>query len=164
MRAGEASLAPREKPLAVGDTAPDVTLPDSGRRPVTLSEYFAGRIGVVVFFPWAFTSVCTAELCAVRDRLPDLHNEASATVSISCDAPASLRELRTQQGLEFPLLSDHWPHGQASAAFGVFDPAIGAALRGTFIVDADLVVRWRVVNAVPDAREIDDYVRVLASL
>ena len=129
---------PRERPLEVGDTAPDVTLRDSDRRPVTLSEYFAGRIGVIVFFPWAFTSVCTAELCAVRDRLPDLHNEASATVSISCDAPASLRELRAQQGFEFPLLSDHWPHGQASAAFGVFDPAIGAALRGTFIVDADL--------------------------
>lgn len=164
MPAGSAAPAAREEPLAVGDTAPDVTLPDSDRRPVTLSDYLAGRIGVVVFFPWAFTSVCTAELCAVRDRLPELHNNASATVSISCDAPASLRELRAQQGLDFPLLSDHWPHGHASAAFGVFDPAIGAALRGTFIVDADLVVRWRVINAVPDAREIDDYVRVLASL
>ncbi len=164
MPAGEARDAPRDHPLEVGEVAPNITLPDSDRRPVTLSDYFAGRIGVVVFFPWAFTSVCTAELCAVRDRLPDLDNESSATVSISCDAPASLRELRAQQGLQFPLLSDHWPHGRASSAFGVFDPALGAALRGTFIVDADLVVRWRVVNAVPDAREIDDYVRVLASL
>jgi peroxiredoxin len=100
----------------------------------------------------------------VRDRLPELSNEVSAAVAISCDATASLRELRKNQGLDYPLLSDHWPHGQAASAFGVFDPAIGAALRGTFIVDRDLVVRWRVVNAVPESREIDDYVRVLAEL
>jgi peroxiredoxin len=154
----------REHPLDVGETVPDLTLPDPDRRPVTLSEHFAGRIGIIVFFPWAFTSVCTAELCAVRDRLPELSNEVSAAVAISCDATASLRELRRQQGLEYPLLSDHWPHGHAASAFGVFDPAIGAALRGTFIVDGDLVVRWRVVNAVPESREIDDYVRVLAEL
>jgi alkyl hydroperoxide reductase subunit AhpC len=75
-----------------------------------------------------------------------------------------LRELTRQQGLEFPVLSDHWPHGEVASAFGVFDPQVGAALRGTFILDAERVVRWRVINAVPDAREIDDYVRVLAEL
>jgi peroxiredoxin len=154
----------REHPLEVGEVAPDFTLPDPDRVPVTLSEYLDGRIGVVVFFPWAFTSVCTSELCAVRDRLPDLSNDGAATVAVSCDATATLRELRAQQGFDFPLLSDHWPHGEVASAYGVFDGTIGAAVRGTFVVDAGLVVRWRVVNAVPDAREVDDYVRVLASL
>ena len=154
---------PRSRPLDVGDVAPNFTLPDPDRTSVTLSEHLAGRVGVIVFFPWAFTSVCTAELCAVRDRLPELSNTMSATVAISCDATATLRELRSQQGLEFPLLSDHWPHGEVASAYGVFDADLGAAVRGTFVVDPDRVVRWRVVNAVPDAREVDDYVRALAA-
>ena len=154
----------RRRPLDVGEVAPDFTLPDPDRAPITLSEHLAGRIGVVVFFPWAFTSVCTAELCAVRDRLPELANDVSATVAVSCDATATLRELRSQQGFEFPLLSDHWPHGEVASAYGVFDADLGAAVRGTFVVDPDLMVRWRVVNAVPDAREVDDYVRALATL
>lgn len=155
---------PRTTPLDVGDVAPDFVLPDAHRTETRLSELAAGRASVVVFFPWAFTSVCTAELCGVRDRLPELSNDAAVTVAISCDATATLRELTRQQGFEFPVLSDHWPHGEVCSAFGVFDPAIGAALRGTFILDADRVVRWRVVNAVPDARELDDYVAALAAL
>lgn len=155
---------PRATPLDVGDVAPDFVLPDPDRNQVQHSEYLADRLGVVVFFPWAFTSVCTDELCGVRDRLPELSNDACATVAISCDATATLRELTHQQRLEFPVLSDHWPHGEVASAFGVFDPAIGAAVRGTFILDADRVVRWRVVNAVPNPREVDDYVRVLAGL
>jgi peroxiredoxin len=154
----------RTSPLEVGDVAPDFTLPDGDRNEVLHSEYVAGRLAVVAFFPWAFTSVCTAELCGVRDRLSELSNDVAATVAISCDATASLRELSRQQGFAYPLLSDHWPHGEVASAFGVFEPALGAALRGTFILDADRLVRWRVVNDVPDAREIDDYVRVLATL
>jgi len=157
-------VAPRTSPLQVGDVAPDFMLPDSDRTQIWHSEYVAGRLAVVAFFPWAFTSVCTAELCGVRDRLSELSNSAAATVAISCDATASLRELSRQQGFAYPLLSDHWPHGEVASAFGVFEPAIGASLRGTFILDGDRVVRWQVVNDVPDAREIDDYVEVLATL
>lgn len=155
---------PRMTPLGVGDVAPDFTLPDGDRNEVRLSEHAAGRVAVVVFFPWAFTSVCTAELCGLRDRLPELSSDGAATLAVSCDATATLRELTRQQGFGYPVLSDHWPHGEVSSAFGVFDPAIGAAVRGTFILDADRVVRWRVVNDVPDAREIDDYVRALSEL
>ena len=156
--------AGRTTPLEIGEVAPDFTLPDGNRSLVHHSEFVGDRVAVVVFYPWAFTSVCTAELCSVRDRLPELTNDASATVAISCDATATLRELTRREGLEFPVLSDHWPHGEVSSAFGVFDDQIGAALRGTFILDPDRVVRWRVLNAVPDAREIDEYVRALAHL
>lgn len=155
---------PRATPLEVGDVAADFVLPDGERNEIRHSDYTAGRAAVVVFFPWAFSSVCTAELCGVRDRMPELSNDAAATVAISCDATASLRELTRQQGLPYPVLSDHWPHGQVASAFGVFDPALGAAMRATYVLDADRVVRWRVLNAVPDARDVDDYVRVLGTL
>ncbi len=161
---GAEVLTPRSEPLQVGEVAPDFVLPDGDRRPVRLSEYAGSRLAVVVFYSWAFTSVCTSELCAIRDRLPELSNERSVTLAVSCDATATLGALARAEGYEFPLLSDHWPHGAVCSAFGVFDPTIGAALRGTFILDSDRVVRWTVVNAVPDAREIDDFVRALAQI
>lgn len=154
----------RSEPLPVGSVAPDFELPDGDRNEVRLSTVADGRASVVVFFPWAFTSVCVSELCSIRDRLPELTNGHALTLAISCDATATLRELTRQQGYAFPLLSDHWPHGEVASAYGVFDPAIGASLRGTFVLDRDRVVRWSVVNAVPDPRDVDDYVRVLAEL
>ena len=160
---GAEGLVFRTEPLQVGEVAPDVALRDADRRLVRLSEHAAGRAAVVVFYPWAFTGVCTGELCAIRDRLPELDNERSVTVAISCDAPATLRAFADREGYTFPLLSDHWPHGSVSRAFGVFDERAGAAVRGTFVLDPDRVVRWRVVNAIPDAREIDEYVAALAS-
>lgn len=163
MPVGEGA-ASRSTPLEVGDVAPDFALPDSDRREVRLSQHAAGRPAVVVFYPWAFTSVCTSELCGLRDRLPELSGDGAVTLAISCDATATLREFARQQEFGYPVLSDHWPHGEVSSAYGVFDPAIGAAVRGTFILDADRVVRWRVVNNVPDAREIDDYVRALSGV
>ena len=160
----ESALAVRREPLSVGSVAPDFVLPDGDRNEVRLSTVTDGRAAVVVFFPWAFTSVCVSELCSLRDRLPELSNEHAVTLAISCDATATLRELTRQQGYAFPLLSDHWPHGEVASAYGVFDPAIGASLRGTFVLDRDRVVRWSVVNAVPDPRDVDDYVRVLSEL
>jgi peroxiredoxin len=160
---GSAS-AVQVQPLSIGSVAPDFVLPDGDRNEVRLSQVADGRAAVVVFFPWAFTSVCVSELCSIRDRLPELSNEHAVTLAISCDATATLRELTRQQGYAFPLLSDHWPHGEVASSYGVFDPTIGASLRGTFVLDRDRVVRWSVVNAVPDPRDVDDYVRVLAEL
>ena len=158
------ALVARSEPLEVGDLAPDFALRDADRRLVRLSEHAAGRAAVVVFYPWAFTGVCTGELCGIRDRLPELDNDRSATLAVSCDATASLRAFATAQGFTFPLLSDHWPHGEVCRAFGVFDQRAGAAVRGTFVLSPERVVLWRVVNAIPDAREIDDYLTALASV
>jgi mycoredoxin-dependent peroxiredoxin len=69
-----------------------------------------------------------------------------------------------REGLEYPLLSDFWPHGETSRAYGVFDDTKGCALRGTFVIDKDGVVRWTVVNGLPDARDLNDYVKALESL
>ncbi|MGH3333047.1 MAG: redoxin domain-containing protein, partial [Nocardioidaceae bacterium] len=69
-----------------------------------------------------------------------------------------------RDGLDFPLLSDFWPHGAVSADYGVFDEERGCSARSTFIVDKEGVVRWSVHNALPDARDLDDYVRVVSAL
>lgn len=68
------------------------------------------------------------------------------------------------ENLTYPVLSDFWPHGAVAQQYGVFDEERGAAVRGTFIIDRDGVVRWKVVNAIPDARDLGEYQKVLASL
>ena len=150
--------------VEIGDQAPDFALPDPQRRTVRLSDFRGRKNVVVVFYPLAFTSVCQGELCAIRDRLEDLSGADVQTLAISCDSGPSLGRWAAEQGYDFPLLSDFWPHGQTAQAYGVFDDASGLALRGTFIVDKDGRVVWKVVNAIPDARDVEEYRAVLATL
>ncbi|HMC71464.1 MAG TPA: peroxiredoxin, partial [Mycobacteriales bacterium] len=119
---------------------------------------------VLIFYPFAFTGVCTGELSAIRDELPEFDNDDVAVLAVSADTVASLRIFADQEKLEYPLLSDHWPHGEVSKSYGVFDENLGAATRGTFIIDKDGIVRWKVVNAIPDARDQAEYKKALASL
>lgn len=147
----------------VGAPAPDFELPDQHGSAVRLSS-LRGRPVVLAFFPFAFTSVCTGELTAIRDSLIPGVGAVAAVVAVSCDSMFSLRVFAETEGLDFPLLSDFWPHGAVASAYGVFDHERGCAVRGTFVVDAGGTVRWDVVNALPDARDVDDYRRVLSSL
>jgi len=150
--------------VEVGDEAPDFELNDQHNSPVRLSN-FRGRTNVVlVFYPWAFTRVCTGELCAIRDELPSFQNDDVAVLSISVDSVMAHRVFADTEGLTYPMLSDFWPHGAVAQAYGVFDAERGAAVRGTFILDRSGIVRWKVVNAIPDARDLERYQKALASL
>ena len=151
-------------PAEIGDEAPDFDLPDTSRNRVRLSDFRGRKNVVVVFYPMAFTGVCQGELCEIRDNLTDFDSGDVQTLAISCDNGPSLGRWAQEQGYGFPLLSDFWPHGEAARAYGVFDEASGFALRGTFIVDRAGRIAWKVVNAVPDARDLDEYRRVLATL
>jgi mycoredoxin-dependent peroxiredoxin len=150
--------------VEVGTQAPDFTLPNQHGESVTLSQYRGDKNVVLVFYPWAFTGVCTGELCSIRDRMGDFDNDDTVTLAVSCDAKFSLRVFADQEGYKFQLLADHWPHGAAAKAYGVFVEEKGAAKRGTFIIDKEGIVRWSVVNEIPDARDPDEYERVLAGL
>src|SRR2546423_8123693 len=150
--------------VEVGDKAPDFTLRDQHKQTVTLSDFRGIKNVVLLFYPFAFTGVCTGELSAIRDELPEFDNEDVVTLAISTDTVASLRTFSDQEKLEYPLLSDHWPHGEVAKSYGVFDENLGAATRGTFIIDKDGIVRWKVVNAIPDARDQAEYKKALASL
>jgi peroxiredoxin len=150
--------------IEVGQEAPDFTLKDQHGQDVTLSSFRGSQAVVVVFYPFAFTGVCTGELCEVRDALPDLVSDDVALLAVSCDTMFSLRVFAEREGLDYPLLSDFWPHGATARAYGVFNEAAGCAFRGTFVIDRDGVVRWKVENGMPDARSVDDYRAALAAL
>jgi peroxiredoxin len=148
----------------VGDLAPDFELVDTAKEPVRLSTYRGTKDVVVLFLPGAFTRTCTGELCALRDDLSEYQNEGTELLVISVDQPASQKRWAEEQGFTFPILSDFWPHGAVAESYGVLDGEKGTALRGTFIVDRQGVVRWKVVNGSRDPREPAEYKEVLRTL
>jgi peroxiredoxin len=150
--------------IEVGNEAPDFELKDNHGRTVRLSDFRGEKNVVLLFYPFAFTGVCTGELCDIRDNLPSFVNADTQVLAVSADSIHSLRVYAEQEGFEYPLLSDFWPHGNVSRAYGVFDEEKGCAVRGTFIIDKQGTVRWTVVNALPDARDLNDYVKALETM
>ncbi|MEU7990951.1 peroxiredoxin [Streptosporangium canum] len=149
--------------VEVGSPAPDFELKDQHGTPVKLSDY-RGRRVVLIFYPLAFSGVCHGELCAIRDEFIATAPEDVQVVTVSVDSVFTHRAWADREGYTFPLLSDFWPHGQVAQAYGVFDEEKGLAIRGTFIIDGEGVVRWSVVKPIPEARDVADYHKALAEL
>ena len=147
----------------VGQRAPDFTLPNQDREPVTLSAQ-RGRPVVLAFFPAAFSSVCTKELCTFRDSMARLNAAKAQVYGISVDTFFTLKAFQENQKLTFPLLSDF--NKQAIRDFGVFNEDMiglkGIAKRAVFVLDGQGVVRHKEV--LEDARNEPDYDKVLASV
>jgi peroxiredoxin len=138
--------------LSVGDTAPDFSLPDQDKQVVALAD-LRGTPALLVFYPFAFSGLCTGELCRLRDEL-DVYTDAGVTVlAISTDPVFSLKAFREKEGFDFALLSDFWPHGATAQAYGAFNEKAGMALRATFLVDAEGKVAFAEVNSPGDVRE-----------
>jgi mycoredoxin-dependent peroxiredoxin len=150
--------------LNVGDTAPDFTLNDQTRTPVSLSDFRGKKHVLIVFYPLAFSGVCTGEMCTLRDSIDAFRSDDVETVGISVDSTAATAAWAARDGYEFPLLSDFWPHGAVAQQYGVFDADKGLALRGTFLVDKEGIVRFAEVNAIPDARDQQRWREALAEL
>lgn len=148
----------------IGKPAPDFELKDQNGNTVKLSAFRGEKNVVVLFYPFAFTGTCTGELCGLRDQLELFQNDDVQLLAISCDSMFTLRIFAEKENYSFPLLSDHWPHGAVAQKYGVFDEARGCAVRGTFIIDKSGVVRWQIVNAISDARNLDEYKAALATL
>lgn len=148
----------------IGQPAPDFTLTNQYGQPVALSAFRGAKTVVLMFYPAAFTGICTNELCTLRDRAPEFDNEDVVVLGISCDRVPSLKVYATQEGIEYPLLSDFWPHGEVSRAYGVFLDTTGISTRGTFVIDRDGILRWSVVNGPGEARDIDEIARAVASV
>ena len=150
--------------LETGREAPDFTLRAQHGQHVSLSSFRGRKAVVVMFYPYAFSPVCTGELCAVRDNLPTFESQDVQLLAVSCDPMFALRAFAEQDGLTFPLLSDFWPHGQTAKAYGVFNEVRGCSDRSTFIVDKTGILRWAVHNAMPDPRDLGEQARVLAEV
>ena len=137
--------------LSVGDRAPEFSLPDQDKQVVSL-EGLRGTPVLVVFYPFAFSGICTGELCQLRDELSTYTDAGVKVVAVSTDPTFTLKAWREQQGFDFPLLSDFWPHGAVAQAYGVFNDKAGMALRGTFLIDGDGTIAFAEVNQPGDAR------------
>ncbi|MDQ0756044.1 peroxiredoxin [Arthrobacter sp. B3I4] len=162
-QAAPAAAAQATAVPAVGQAAPDFELVNQFGEPVRLTG-LRGRTVVLVFFPFAFSGICTGELCELRDNLA-LFDEADAVVlGVSVDSKFAQRAYAEKEGYTFDLLADFWPHGAVAERYGVFDPASGMATRGTFIIDAEGIVRYVVVNPRGQARDFAGYRAALAGL
>ena len=149
--------------LELGQVAPQFVLRNQHGADVDL-ESLRGSPVLLIFYPFAFTGICTGELAAVQENQQAFGEAGARTLAVSTDTMFALRVFAEQEHFEFDLLSDHWPHGAIASAYGVFDNQVGCALRGTFVLDADGVVTWRVVNQIGEAREIADHVEALAGV
>jgi peroxiredoxin len=147
--------------LCIGDEAPDFTLRDQYGQDVRLSDFRGRKAVVLMFFPFAFTGVCTGELSGVRDRLDEFLTFDTEVLAVSCDSIYALRTFAEAEGLNFSLLSDWWPHGAVSTAYEVFDPVKGAPRRSSYVVDREGRLRWSVHNANPDGRDLEEHLREL---
>ncbi|MFC8038479.1 peroxiredoxin [Paenarthrobacter sp. NPDC057355] len=146
-----------------GQPAPDFELLNQHGEPVRLTDYRGVNV-VVVFFPFAFSGICTGELCEIRDNIAQFKDSNATVLAISVDSKFAQRAYAEHEGFDFDLLADFWPHGAVAREFGVFDEVSGMALRGTFIIDAGGIIRYVVVNPRGKARDLVEYQRALASL
>ena len=137
-----------------GDRAPGLSLPDQHGERRSLDEMVADRHALLVFYPFAFSSICTGELLEVQLNIDEFSNDRVQVYGVSCDPGHALKAWAAREGYRFPLLSDFWPHGEAARAWGVFDEGSGMAVRGTFLVSPEQEVVWSLVHGPGEGREI----------
>jgi mycoredoxin-dependent peroxiredoxin len=150
--------------LKVGDTAPDFTLPATGGAKITLSDYRGSKNVVLAFFPFAFSSTCSAQMPSYEAELSRFASYDTEVLGISEDAMHSLTAWGKQLGLTFPLLSDFFPQGKVVDLYGVRHVA-GMAERALIVVDKAGVIRWihvhRPTGETPDNEELFAVLRTL---
>ena len=150
--------------LQVGAEAPDFTLSDQHGEELTLSELVAEGPVALVFFPLAFSGICTGELCELRDNLSVFSDSKVRLVGISVDSVFTLQAWAKQEGYEFSILSDFWPHGAVAKEYGVFVEEGGIATRATLVIGADRTVLASFETEPGQARDFAAYREALAEI
>jgi len=145
----------------VGDVAPDFTLKNQHGEEISLSS-FRGAPVLLVFFPFAFSGICTGEFAEIRDHISDF--DGAEVLAISCDHFFANRAFADAQELEFSMLSDFWPHGEVSRSYGIFNEEVGVAERGTYVLDGQGIVSWKVEHGIGEARDLRAYRQALEAL
>lgn len=144
--------------------APDFELPNQFGEHIRLSDFRHKKPVALVFFPLAFSSTCTSELCELRDNLALFSNKSIELLGISVDSKATQRAFAEAEGYDFNLLADFWPHGAVAKEYGVFLPEKGFANRASFLIDTNGIIRASFVTAPGEARSMEDYRAALAEL
>jgi peroxiredoxin len=149
--------------VEIGQPAPDFTLRDQDKAEHTLSAKTTPVL--LVFYPFTFTGVCEGELCRLRDDYSQFTAAGVEVMAVSCDSVPAQKVWAEQQGWQFPVLSDFWPHGAVAQAYGVFNEALGCANRATFLIGADgTIVDAFASDSLGTAREAERYTEALAKL
>jgi peroxiredoxin (alkyl hydroperoxide reductase subunit C) len=148
----------------IGSPAPSFALRDQHNQEVRLAD-FAGRKAVLlVFYPFAFTGTCHGELTEIRDNLALYQNAEVQVLTVSCDSVYSHRVWAEQEGFDFPLLADYWPHGEVARQYGAFHADGGFANRGTFVIDTAGIIRFAEVLGPGETRDQTAWRAALAAL
>ncbi|GIF37552.1 peroxiredoxin [Actinoplanes xinjiangensis] len=151
-------------PIDAGTPAPDFLLKDQNNQEVRLSDFRGRKAVLLVFYPLAFSRRCHGELTEIQENLADYTGDHLQVLTVSVDSVYSHKVWADQEGFEFPLLADFWPHGEVAAAYGVFDAERGFANRGTFLIDTDGIVAWAEMNGPGEARDQKAWRTALAAL
>jgi peroxiredoxin len=139
--------------VKTGDRAPDFDLEVSYRERIALSDFLGRSNLLLVFHPFAFTTVCEDEARDLQENLESFTNAGTEIVFVSCDPWPARQAWKQQLGAEYVFASDFWPHGAASRAYGVFNEEVGAPYRGTFLIDREGTVIWSLVKTTGERRE-----------
>jgi mycoredoxin-dependent peroxiredoxin len=132
--------------IRTGDKAPEFDLEETRDKRVRLSDFLGRRNVLLVFHPFAFTAVCTEEALDLQENLESFRNAETDIVFVSCDSSAARQAWKEQLGAEYTFASDFWEHGATAKAYGVFNEALGAPFRGTFLIDKEGTVIWSLVK------------------
>jgi mycoredoxin-dependent peroxiredoxin len=150
--------------IEIGDKAPDFELINQSGETIKLSSYQGHKPVVLVFYPLSFSGTCTGELCELRDNFSDFESKDVELMAISVDSKFTQKVFAEKEGYKFQVLADFWPHGGVAQAYGVFKEDAGIAIRGTFLIDKEGVVRAKFVNGPGEARDLASYKQALAAL
>jgi len=137
--------------------APDFELTNQFGQRIRLGDYRGQRSVALVFFPLAFSRICTGELCELRDSGPSFRASGVELLAISVDSRHTLCAWAEHENYDFNLLADFWPHGQVAKEYGVFLDGEGFANRATFLIDTDGIIRESFITAPSEARSIATY-------
>jgi peroxiredoxin len=143
--------------LEIDTRAPDFELANQFGEHVRLSDFAGKKPVALVFFPLAFSSTCTTELCTLRDNLSLFQQSGVELIGVSVDSKATLRAFAEAEGYDFTLLADFWPHGAVAKEYGVFIEQKGFANRATFVIDTKGIIRASFITAPGEARSLDEY-------
>jgi mycoredoxin-dependent peroxiredoxin len=140
-------------PVEVGQEAPDFELPDSEGGKTKLSDFRGKKNVLLVFYPLAFSPICTSEFCQLRDINADLQSEETEVIGVSVDSRWTLKAWKEFEHFSNRFVADFWPHGAVGRAYGVLNEERGTTNRGTFLIDKQGIVRWMELNPAGEARD-----------
>ncbi|WP_213450867.1 peroxiredoxin [Rhizomonospora bruguierae] len=140
-------------PIEVGAEAPDFTLKNQNNQEIHLADFRGRKIVLLVFYPLAFTGVCSTELRELQENLAAYASDDVEVLTVSVDSVFSHKVWADRDGYTFDMLADFWPHGAVARAYGVFNDVTGFANRGTFVIDRAGIIRYAEENDPGQARD-----------